>query len=228
MTRGGETVRRASTFEIVGAWLHIWVPPRDVEVPPVPWRKLALGTAAGLVLLGVALAVVIPRIDHGKQSRAAADRASVAAAQARNRARIAREQSAHHGAAAALRPPAGASAKERSAARAQLLASLERDVLADARARSASGEMRRVDGPATCRPSATQPAGVMDCFVVSTHIKKTSRTTPGVIGYPFRAVVDYKTFTYNFCKTEQVPGEMLVLAPKDVTLLPPACRGPRS
>jgi hypothetical protein len=36
MATGGEMPRRASIFEIVGAWLRIWTPPRDVEIPPVP------------------------------------------------------------------------------------------------------------------------------------------------------------------------------------------------
>jgi hypothetical protein len=228
MTRGGETLRRASVFEILGAWLHIWVPPRDVEVPPVPWRKLAVGTGIAVVVLGIALALLVPRIDHGKATRAAADRRSTAAAQARNRARVAREQAAHHGSAVALRPAAGASAQERDAARARLVAGLEADVLADARARSARGEMRQVEGPATCRPGAGQPAGVMNCFVVATHIKKTSRTTAGVIGYPFRAVIDYKRFTYNWCKVEGIPGEMSIPDPRQLVQLPQACKAPGS
>ena len=63
--------------------------------------------------------------------------------------------------------------------------------------------------------------------MVTTRIPKGKRNPAGALGYPFRAVVNYKTFTYNWCKTEQIPGEMLVLAPEDVTLLPAACRGPR-
>jgi len=35
MATGGEMPRRASIFEIVGAWLRLWTPPRDVEIPPV-------------------------------------------------------------------------------------------------------------------------------------------------------------------------------------------------
>ncbi len=62
--------------------------------------------------------------------------------------------------------------------------------------------------------------------MVTNAIPKGQANPAGAIGYPFRAVVDFKTFTYNFCKTEQVPGEMLVLAPKDVTLLPAACQKP--
>jgi len=57
--------RRASIFEIVGAWLRLWTPPRDVEIPPVPWKKLALWTGAAIVVVGAALAVMVPRIDSG-------------------------------------------------------------------------------------------------------------------------------------------------------------------
>ena len=39
--------RRASVLEIVGVWLHVWTAPRDVEIPPVPWRKLAIWTGVG-------------------------------------------------------------------------------------------------------------------------------------------------------------------------------------
>ena len=60
--------RRASILEILGAWLHLWTPPRDVAIPPVPWRKLALGFGVAASLLGIALAVMIPRIDEGKES----------------------------------------------------------------------------------------------------------------------------------------------------------------
>ena len=65
--------RRASVLEILGAWLHVWTPPRDVEIPPVPWRKLAIWAGVGAVVLGVALAVMIPRINEGKDERAAAE-----------------------------------------------------------------------------------------------------------------------------------------------------------
>src|SRR3712207_7944463 len=29
---------RLSRWEVLGAWLRLWTPPREVEVPPVPWR----------------------------------------------------------------------------------------------------------------------------------------------------------------------------------------------
>ena len=42
---------RASRWEILGAWLRIWTPPRDVEVPPVPRRLLA--AVAGVIAAAV-------------------------------------------------------------------------------------------------------------------------------------------------------------------------------
>jgi hypothetical protein len=229
MSLGGETRPRASALEIVGAWLRIWTPPRDADIPPVPWRKLGLGALAGLVVLGAALAVLVPRIDEGKRERAAADAAERARTRAANRARIVHEQRPRHGADVALRPKPGASAAERAGARAALLARVEASIMADARARAATGEMRPVEGPTTCSvtPGTKVGAfGVYDCFTVVRRIAPTKRTAAGAIGYPFRAVVDYRKFTYTWCKTEQIPGEMLIPDPRTVVQLPAACRAP--
>jgi hypothetical protein len=231
MHRGGETQqRRASVFEILGAWLHLWVPPRDVDVPPVPWRKLALGTAAGVVLLGIALAILVPRIDSGKASRARADAAEQARFRLQDRRRIAHEQTPRHGADTALKPPAGASPVRKQGARLQLVARVRDAVWADARARSAKGELRPLDGPTTCAAhkgtTLTGRFGVLDCFVVAQRIKKTSRTAAGSIGYPFRAVVDFRRFSYAFCKVEGIPGELVIPDPRLVVALPRACQDP--
>jgi hypothetical protein len=232
MGRGGEsTARRASVFEVVGAWLHVWVPPRDVEIPPVPWRKLAYWTAAALVLLGVALAIMIPRIDAGKERRAAADAAKTARFQAANRRRITAEQTPHHGADAALRPPARASAAQQQAARQQLVRRVAADVLADARARAAKGQISvAVDGPSSCSAhpgtTLTRRFGVLDCFVIASRIKKTARNSAGAAGFPFRAVVDFRRFSYAWCKVEGIPGELVIPDPKLVVALPRACQVP--
>ena len=45
---------------------------------------------------------------------------------------------------------------------------------------------------------------------------------------PFRAVVDWRRFTYAWCKAELVPGEKLVVSPESAPLLPPPCRGPKA
>jgi hypothetical protein len=40
---------------VLGAWLGVWTPPREADVPPIPWRKVALGAAAVAVAAGLAL-----------------------------------------------------------------------------------------------------------------------------------------------------------------------------
>jgi hypothetical protein len=224
--------RRASIPEIVGAWLRIWTPPRDARVPPIPWRKLAIGAGLGVLVLGAVLAVTIPRIDETKERDAAALRAERARADAANRARITRAQRPMHGDAKALLPAADASPIEREAAREGLIDKVEADVFADARSRAARGEMRPVTGPTNCERAPGTPASgdirVFDCFIVTTRIKPTERNLGGAMGYPFRAVVDYRDYSYTWCKAEQVPGEMLVLLPDKVVLLPPECRGPKA
>jgi len=229
---GQNPQRRASILEIIGAWLHIWTPPRDVRVPPVPRRKLAIWSAVGALVLGAALAVMIPRIQSGKNERAAADSALAAKRAAHNRARIIHAQTPHHADAANLLPAAGASSAAVASSREELLQSVQASIFDDARRRATAGEMRPVIGPTTCARAPGTPTagdvGVFDCFVVTTKIKETEHNLPGALGYPFRAVVDYKTYAYTWCKAEQVPGEMLVLHPDDVTILPAECRGPKA
>ena len=226
------TQRKANVLEIIGAWLHLWVPPRDAYVPPIPWKKLGLGFAALLAVTGIALAILVPRIDDTKQQTAAEKADYKRRAVAINRARITKAQAPRHGEAKSLLPPAGALAAERAVAKQKLLAEMESDMYADAKQRAAAGEIRPVRTTPDCERTPGSPTtgniGVFDCFMVTNAIPKGQANPAGAIGYPFRAVVDYRTFTYNWCKTEQIPGEMMVLAPKDVTLLPPECQGPKA
>jgi hypothetical protein len=223
-----EKQRRASVWEIVGAWLHLWTPPRDVEVPPVPWRKMALWTGVGVLVLGVALAIMIPRIDAGKESRNAQAAAHEAAARKANRERIIKLQQPRTGAFASLKPERGASSAQVNIARAQLITGLEGAVFADARKRAAAGEISKVTGPTTCTQAEgsprSGPLGLFDCYVVVRKVPKVATNVAGSIGYPFRAVVNYDNFTYAFCRTEQFPGEQLIPDPRTVVQLPAACR----
>ncbi len=222
--------RRASIPEIVGVWLHVWTAPRDTVIPPVPWRKLAIGAGVAALVIGAALAVMIPRINEGKANRAAADAAAQAKAQKANRERIIRLQQPRTGSLAALKPAEDAPIIERLDARKQLVAGVESAITADAQARAAKGEMSKVQGPTTCERSPGGPAagnvGVFDCYTVVRKVPKVETNLAGSIGYPFRAVVDFKAFKYTFCRTEQIPGEQLVPDPRKVVQLPAACQGP--
>jgi hypothetical protein len=225
MPGAAENQRKATVPEIVGAWLHVWTAPRDVVIPPVPWRKLAIWGGIAAVLLGAALAVMIPRINDGKAERAASERADRARSEAANRERVIKLQAARSGSASELLPPAGASAAEVGAARAALLDDVELAITADAKARARSGEISSAKGPTTCEPAAGAREGVFDCYTVVRDVPKVETNAAGTIGYPFRAVLDYDDFTYAFCRVEQFPGEMLVPDPSKVVQLPAACRG---
>jgi hypothetical protein len=220
--------RRASVLEILGVWLHVWTAPRDVVIPPVPWRKLALWGAVGAIVLGVALAIMIPRIDAGKSDRAAAAAAEQARAQKANRQRVIKLQQPRTGEFASLKPARDASAAEVASARARMVSSVEAAITADARKRAAAGEISKIQGPTTCTRAAgtpaTGPIGVLDCYTVVRKVPKVATNVAGSIGYPFRAVVNYRAFSYAFCRTEQFPGEQLIPDPRTVVELPAACR----
>jgi len=222
---------RASIPEIIGAWLRIGTPPRDTYVPPIPWRKLAIGAGIGAIVIGAALAVMVPRINDGKESRAAIERAKDERDAAKNRARINHVQRPQRAEAAALLPAADASPAEQEAARADLLRHIEADIMADARARSASGELRAIEGPTTCehtRGRPTTPVGVYDCFTVAKSFAANKNQRAGMTGYPWRVVVDFRVFAYTWCRVEQIPGELMIQDPTQTVHLPDVCQGPRS
>src|SRR5258707_12851686 len=79
---------RLTRWETVGAWLHIWTPPKGLEVPPVPWRKLALWGLVGVIVIGAAAAIAVPRINAGKKAGAADVARQQAAADSAERARL--------------------------------------------------------------------------------------------------------------------------------------------
>src|SRR5882757_260836 len=124
-----QTTPRLSRTETVGAWLHLWTPPRDAEVPPVPWRRIGIGATIAAIVLAVLAAWLVPRIDRAKRHQAATDRRSLAALSARERAILTRDQRLHAGRASSL--PANA-----VAAQGIVVADLQRAITADAHART--------------------------------------------------------------------------------------------
>jgi hypothetical protein len=58
---------RATRIEILGAWLHVWTPPRDRYVPPPPVRRILIWSAIGLAVAAVVIAVaasLISSLEH--------------------------------------------------------------------------------------------------------------------------------------------------------------------
>ena len=237
MRTGGETKRKASLPETVGAWMKLWTPPRDVEVPPPPApRTLAIGGALALLVLAGAAALIVPAIDSSKDRAAAADAREAAQRRAESRRRTIAEQRPRRLDAATLRPSSGAPAVKRIAARTALLQRAERAISEDARARAQVGELKGSPQGTRCaaypkRDPGDGPErdlaitrGVYDCLVLVRAIDSTATNVGGELGYPFRAVLDFDRFSVTWCKTNPVPGERVVPDPRTVIELPPACR----
>ncbi|HEX8084931.1 MAG TPA: hypothetical protein VF529_11635 [Solirubrobacteraceae bacterium] len=216
---------KASRLEILGAWLHVWTPPRDVRIPPVPWSKVAVG-AGVLVAIGVFTALVIaPAIDEAKDEGAAERQAAEDRRAAARRARIRAEQQPRSG------------PLPRTAA----LRAVERRIAADAHDRFGAPEA----APTACElaPGEGREGGerdetgelgaagdggrlVYDCLVPVREIRGAGKQegARGSLAIPYRAVLDFDERRYAFCKANPRPGEAALAKPEDVVDLPAACR----
>jgi hypothetical protein len=187
--------QKLTRWETLGAWTGIWTPPKDVEVPPVPVRKLALWGLAALVVIGVALALAIPPLEHGKRagaSRLAREQAAQVAAEA---ARLRADQRVH-----------------RARFSGDPVARLEAAISADAKARVAAGKL---DGPivaTTCEAAAAHAirypsSRVYNCFVATaSNVRGEGRDLLDE-GYPFIATVYFAKHQLAWCKKNPQPGE---------------------
>jgi hypothetical protein len=183
-----------------------------------PRGRLAARIGAALVVAGIVVAaiVVVPRIVDTKRERSDRERREAAAAAAERRRELIREQRPHRG--RAVSP----------GSRAAVLADMQSAILADARARAASGQLT---GPAAkgvrCRPlTGADPAASRvsyDCIAITSELPKDENLPQGVIGHPFRAVADYSTGRYTWCKVSGRAGEGGLSAKDPAVTLPPAC-----
>ena len=229
---------RLSRFEVLGAWLHIWTPHRDAEVPPVPVRRILAWTLVGMLVLGGASLVIVPAIRKAKERGDARDARELAASQARQRRAIELAQRPHRGHATRPRDLARVGDSEQLRLRSGLLRRSEAAVLADARQRVATGAFKNDVRTLQCRktPAGSDPrapgaeadlharTGAYDCIAVTRFIP--NGADRGALGYPFRLIVDYARFSYVWCKSTPVPGEQVIPDPKTVVLLPRVCRAP--
>jgi hypothetical protein len=181
---------RLSRWEILGAWLHIWTPARGAEVPPVPWRKIALWGALAAIVIAIAAAIAVPKIDTAKKIGAAERAAASLRADNAERARLRSDQRLH-----VITAPSGI----------PLVGALEVAITADAKKRVAA---KTIDGPVLgtkCEAAALDvvqfpSSRVYKCFV------QTATGLPGegsdVIGtgYPFVATIYTGSRKLAWCK----------------------------
>jgi hypothetical protein len=193
---------KASRWEILGAWLRIWTPPRDVDIPPVPRRALAVVA----VLLGAAIVVgltlIAPAIDRGKQRDAARAARADAAFERRERARLTLDQRPR----TARAPQAAAlhAARRDGQARAALLADVRARIMRDARARAAAGTLEGTVRSVRCRYRAGErepPRVYLACLAVTTQ------TAVLRIGQPFVVAGSLRDGRYAWCHENPRPAE---------------------
>jgi hypothetical protein len=190
-----------------------------VPAPRLKGRRRTAVLYGGGVAALLALAAVVVVVLNAKSDRDARQRAADARAVAAERVRLMKLQAPHRGAAPELRPPAGADDRRLLAARAALVHRVERQITRDAAARARSGEL---DGPirsSECGPFLRAPDAVpddrvlskaigrYDCVAVKDDIKGSSGGSVGRIGYPFVAALDFRRFTYVWCRNTPPQSE---------------------
>jgi hypothetical protein len=218
--------------------------PGFLQIPGFLIRKLSprgrriLAGVGVLLALGLIafLAFGLPAIERGKSDRAA--REASATAEAR-RQRVAQLQAevrpiADSGAAAA-----GLTGPSALAARRSLVHDLTGAVESDASARKGRGEFKlAIIGarcerypPAPYRSAAADPAGDLrldsarfSCLAITARFAPTKSTEGGRIGYPYRALVDFPSGRFTYCKVSGIPGEGSLARRRDVRV-PRECGG---
>ena len=181
-------------------------------------RHLAV-LLGGLAIAGVAVFVLVawPAIQDAKDERDARRQREVAERRAERIAEQRAEQTVMRERTAL--PGLRASEDERVSARHRLLGLLASSVEEDARARVETGALEKEIRDVECEPfprteDRTDPAddpdarfGRYECVAVTAVIERSEVSSGGVIGYPFRARVDFDSGSYAWCKISGHPGE---------------------
>lgn len=198
-------------------------------------RRLA---AAGLALLvlgaGAAAALFVPDLrsdEADKEEREAAERRALREERIRKLREEQRVMRAN-----GLADDPSAPELERLRRRRALLADLRTSVLSDARARVRSGEFERAILFTRCgpfprtarnyRPEADLSAesGRYECLAVTAESPDAAGSEGAYIGQPFRALIDFDSGRYAWCKISGVAGEG-ALDPELLVGVPRACGG---
>ncbi|MEY2441580.1 MAG: hypothetical protein QOJ46_1006 [bacterium] len=200
-----EPKQRASWWEILGAWLRVWTPPRDVEIPS-PRRALSVAFVVVAVVAVAGVTLVAPAIDRAKK-RADHERAlQYEVARISREARLETEQRAHHGRAPQVARLYAAGRREASitALIAAARASVGRDVRARVAAGALAGPIRRVQCSSRSRELGARVH--LDCLAVTAaHTHK--RIHELLLGHPFVVGATLGSGRYAWCKDNQKPAE---------------------
>jgi hypothetical protein len=192
------------------------------QLPGWLWRKMGRRSRIAVVLaLLCALAGAValaPGIRESKRKRLASERRERAEQRAELIRRLEAEQRPRSGRSSSVAPP-GADAAEQLAARGRTLDELMNAILRDARRRVRVGEL---PSPpiltVECEPfprtvtivgadkDLSRRRGRYSCLAVTSKLRR-SESNPGLVtGHPYRALVDFGSGRYAYCKTSREPG----------------------
>jgi len=213
-----------SGWELLGAWLQVWTPPRGAVIPPVPWRRL-VWLAAALIAAATLIAVlVVPGMARDRAAAQERERRAQIAHHSAFLASVDRAQTARYGR-GKRDPGAGALDATRMARRAALVSAAGSTIRSDA-ATATDKPIRNV----VCEPfprtldtvapsdDLSRTTAGYDCTAVTASINS-SATGSGLIGIPFRLVVRFSTGTFAWCQIVPLGDRDRLSHP-----LPSACR----
>ena len=175
------------------------------------WGAVALGVAV-VAVVAVIFTLVI---NHRNERNAERDRKAIAA----ERVRLRRLQAPHRGSALGLRPATGASDQTLLAARAALVRNVEGAITRDAQARDRAGELQGPIERTECGPllkaqaavpddrTLSKSIGRYDCVAIKRPVNSEAGQSVGDLGYAFVAALDFKRFTYVWCRNTPAQGE---------------------
>ena len=192
---------KASRWEILGAWLKLWTPPRDVEIPPIPWRAVALLAAVCAAFVVVIIVVIVPALDDAKQRDAATEARRSAANVRAERVRLRHDQRVQR--ARATQAVALYAAGRSAQARAALLADVRTSIRRDADARAAAGEFDQPTIAVRCtdRRGATHVRVLLECLAISSQNARVR------LGQPFWVTASLRDGRYAWCHVNPPPAE---------------------
>jgi hypothetical protein len=201
--------------------------PRWVWTKTSPRLRLALAAVA-LVLLAASVALATQLRDESRR-QAESDQRTRAELRERRDARLRSEQRPRLARSDSVAPP-GATTAAQLAARAGLLEELSTAIVADARRRVRAGKM---DGPirgVRCEPFPRSVAargaerdlsrrrGRYSCVAVTSELARSEANTGVVLGHPYRALADFETGRYAYCKVAgrpDAPADPRVTTPRE-------------
>lgn len=210
--------------------------PGATELPGWIWRRTSRRLRILLVLAlgacGVAAVVLVPAARESAQESADRERRERAEQLERRIQELQAQQRPRSGRSAAVAPP-GAPAPARLEARAALLNDLTAAIVADARGRARRGTL---EGPilrAVCEPFPRTVAGLgaerdlarregrYACVAATSEFGRSEAGVGGVLGYPYRAKVDFESGRFALCRISGRPGP----TPDPRVTTPEACGG---